>query len=152
MSIATYAQEILKQIQENPLLSVTEFKQEISRNDFVEISAWILKNYSRTTCHKFLLKFNDSFIKLNLNELKECVQLIDNDVLGLDVLTAFYFFFTDITEADFFDELNIPQKIYGKYIGNHYHDNPFNKKLLTSLGLEPDTIFSLQNIWKKQAA
>ncbi len=152
MNISTYAQEITKQIHENPLLPVTEFENKISRNDFVEISAWVLKNYGRTTCHKFLLKFNDTFTNLNLNELRKCVQLIDNDILGLDVLTAFYFFFTDINSADFFEELNIPQKIYGKYIGNHYHDNPFNKKLLESFGLEPDTIFSLQNVWKKQVA
>lgn len=152
MNVSTNAQQIITQIRENPLSPITEFGNKIDKDNFIETSAWILQNYGGTTCHKFLIKFNEPFIKLNLNELKECVQLIDNDVLGLDVLTAFYFFFTDITEADFFDELNIPQKIYGKYIGNNYHDNPFNKKLLISFGLEPDTIFSLQNMWKKQAA
>jgi len=58
MNIPIYAQEIVKQIRENPLLPVIELENEINRNDFVEISAWILKNYSRTTSHKFLLKFN----------------------------------------------------------------------------------------------
>lgn len=134
MNIPTHAQEIVRQIQETPLIPATEFVN-VNDNNFVQITAWILRNYSRTNSHKFLLKFNEIFIHLKLHELRKCVQLIDNDVLGLDNLTAFYFFFTDINTADFFETINIPPKIYNKYIGNYYQDNPFNKKLIISVGV-----------------
>ena len=145
MDIQTYTQKIMTQIQEHPQGAVSEFEGEISRTDFIKIAASILKNYGGTASHKFLLKYNQLFLSLSINELQECVALIKDDVYGLDALVAFYFFFTNIHQADFFDTIGIQENIYKKYLGNNYHDNPFNKKMLANLNLKPEDITALQN-------
>lgn len=145
MDIQIHIQKIMTQIQENSQSAVHEFESKISRADFIKIAASILKNYGGTASHKFLLKYNQSFLSLGISELQECVALIENDVYGLDALVAFYFFFTNIHQADFFDTIGIQEKIYKKYLGNNYHDNPFNKKLLANLNLKPEDITALQN-------
>ena len=137
-------------IREHPKGAISEFEREISRTDFIKITAFVLKNYGGTASHKFLLKYNRLFLSLSLNELQECVVLIENDMYGLDALVAFYFFFTNIHQADFFDTIGIQEDIYKKYLGNNYHDNPFNKKLLTNLNLNPEDITALQNMTFRQ--
>lgn len=145
MDIQTYTQKMMTQIHEHPQDSISEFEGEISRVDFIKIAASILKNYGGTASHKFLLKYNQLFLSLSINELQECVTLIEDDVYGSDSLVAFYFFFTNIHQADFFDTIGVQEKIYKKYLGNNYHDNPFNKKMLANLNLKPEDIIALQN-------
>jgi len=96
MDIQIYTQKMMAQIRKHPQGAVSEFESEISRADFIKIAASILKNYGGTASHKFLLKYNQSFLSLDINELQECVALIKDDVYGLDALVAFYFFFTNI--------------------------------------------------------
>jgi len=150
MDIQIYTQKMMAQIREHPQGAVSEFEHEISRADFIKIAASILKNYGGTASHKFLLKYNQSFLSLDINELQVCVALIEDDVYGLDALVAFYFFFTNIHQADFFDAIGVPEKMYKKYLGNNYHDNPFNKKLLANLNLKPEDITALQNMTFRQ--
>jgi len=150
MDIQIYTQKLMTHIREHPQGAVSEFEGKISRTDFIKITAFILKNYGGTASHKFLLKYNQLFLSLSIIELQECVALIEDDVYGLDALVAFYFFFTNIHQADFFDAINIQEKIYKKYLGNDYHDNPFNKKLLANLNLKPEDITALQNMTFRQ--
>jgi len=150
MDIQKYTQKLMTHIREHPKGAVSEFEREISRADFIKIAAFVLKNHGGTASHKFLLKYNQLFLSLSINELKECVVLIEDDVYGLDALVAFYFFFTNIHQADFFEDISIQEKIYKKYLGNNYHDNPFNKKLLVNLNLKPENIAALQNVTFRQ--
>ena len=75
MDIQIYTQKLMTHIREHPKGAISEFEREISRADFIKITAFVLKNYGGTASHKFLLKYNRLFLSLSLNELQECCLL-----------------------------------------------------------------------------
>lgn len=144
MDIKSYSEKIINKIHEQPRYLSSELN--INRTDFIELCAWVLKYYGGTASHEFLLKYNQLFLSLSIEELQDCVVLIKQDSHGLDSLVAFYFFFTNIHSPDFFNELSINKDIYQKYLGNNYQNNPFNKRMLVRLGLEQEEIKALNNL------
>jgi len=151
MNIKDYSEQIMQRIWKSPKTSLEDIEQNIDKEHFVKISAWILEYYGYTSAHEFLLKFNRRIHAMSIEEWKQCIALMNHSrVRGIESLVTFYGFYTNINSYDFLNELGITDvesPYFGGGIDDYSKEHTFSK-----LGITEQEIDALQNIWKKQAA
>ncbi len=144
MDIKNHAEQIMQQIRTQPATPVEHIEQSIDREEFIRLCSWILEYYGGTASHNFLLKFNDMFLSLSVEELKQCMDMMSHSKsLGIDSLLAFYGFFTNVT-ADNFEGLNVEDEVR-RYIGKNIRNDRVNALQFRNLGLSQNEINRLKN-------